>query len=366
MLLAALDGLIEGQRAKPLVPTVETKTLLAKLTASSNPQIQERAQKLGTLWGDAAATEKTLAAINDPKASLDERIKAVQSAQQLKNAAAREDVFKVVLTDAPEPLIVEAIHSLSVLGNEETADQIVAHWSKLSANARRAAVDMLASRGVWIRRLLDGLENKIILPSEISASVARTLLASKNPNFASRAQRVLGRYREADADKLKIIAAKKKIVLAGEPDLNKGHEMAKKTCFVCHKLHGEGAEVGPDLTGVGRSTLDALLANVIDPNQIVGKGYESVEVETKDGRTISGRLVEESDSQLKLISAGPKEDVIAKSDIESKRVSELSVMPEGLEQMPEEDFRNLIWFILNPPQDNHPMTPELRTQLIGK
>ena len=45
----------------------------------------------------------------------------------------------------------------------------------------------------------------------------------------------------------------------GPPDLQAGHELAKKTCFVCHKLNGEGAEVGPDLTGVGRSTLDAPL-----------------------------------------------------------------------------------------------------------
>lgn len=47
------------------------------------------------------------------------------------------------------------------------------------------------------------------------------------------------------------------------------------------------------------------------------------------------------------------------------RVSEVSVMPEGLEQMPDEDFRNLIWFILNPPEDNRPLTPDLRKQLIG-
>jgi hypothetical protein len=94
-----------------------------------------------------------------------------------------------------------------------------------------------------------------------------------------------------------------------------------------------------------------LLANVIDPNQIVGKGYENVEIETKDGRTVSGRVVEETDARIKLLSAGPKEEVFAKSDIASKRVSELSVMPEGLEQMPDDDFRNLIWFIYNPPQE---------------
>ncbi len=141
--------------------------------------------------------------------------------------------------------------------------------------------------------------------------------------------------------------------------------MARKTCLVCHKFHGEGAEVGPDLTGVGRSTLDALLANVIDPNQIVGKGYENVEVETKDGRTISGRLVEDTDTRVKLLSSGPKEDVVAKSEIAHLRTSELSVMPEGLEQMPDADFRNLIWYILNPPQDHRPLTPALLRELIG-
>ncbi|MEP6664639.1 MAG: hypothetical protein ABJC04_13355, partial [Verrucomicrobiota bacterium] len=78
-----------------------------------------------------------------------------------------------------------------------------------------------------------------------------------------------------------------------------------------------------------------------------------------------GRVVEENDSRIKLLSAGPTENIVAKSDIESKRVSELSVMPEGLEQMPDEDFRDLIWFILNPPQEGA-LTIEKRNALSGK
>jgi len=136
------------------------------------------------------------------------------------------------------------------------------------------------------------------------------------------------------------------------PDLRAGHEVAKKNCLVCHKFNGEGAEVGPDLTGVGRSSLDSLLANIIDPNLVVGKGYENVMIETKDDRTVSGRLVEDTPTHVKLLSIGPKEEVIARSDIASMRVSELSVMPEGLEQMPDDDFRNLIGYILNAPVQN--------------
>jgi putative heme-binding domain-containing protein len=145
------------------------------------------------------------------------------------------------------------------------------------------------------------------------------------------------------------MAEKKHMILSSTPDVAAGHEIARKACFICHKLNGEGAEIGPDLTGSGRSTLDALLANVIDPNQVIGAGYENVVIETKDDRTVSGRLVENSETRVRLLAAGPKEEVVAKSDIASMRVSELSVMPEGLEQMPDADFRNLISFILSAP-----------------
>src|SRR4051812_48848384 len=116
-------------------------------------------------------------------------------------------------------------------------------------------------------------------------------MLAQNPDESIRtlAAQTLGRFPATDSDKLKFIAQKKRIVLSKTPDFKAGHDLALKPCLVCHKMHGEGGEVGPDLTGVGRSTLDALLANVIDPNQVVGKGYENTAVETKDGRTINGR-----------------------------------------------------------------------------
>ncbi len=92
----------------------------------------------------------------------------------------------------------------------------------------------------------------------------------------------------------------------------------------------------------------------------------------KDGRVLNGRIVEDSPTRLKLIASGPTEHIIARSDIAmangkpSIRTSELSLMPEGLEQMPDAEFRNLIWFLLNPPQDNRPWTPALRKELLGE
>ena len=109
--------------------------------------------------------------------------------------------------------------------------------------------------------------------------------------------------------------------------------------------------VGPDLTGVGRSSIDALLANVIDPSQIIGKGYENTIVDTRDGQLLTGRLTEETEDQVTLLAQGPQTHLISRKDIKKLRTENISVMPEGLEQLPDQDFRNLIWYVFGPPQD---------------
>jgi putative membrane-bound dehydrogenase-like protein len=366
LVVAGLDGLIEGQQGKVLVPTRPTAALVAKLTSHPDPRVVERGQRLGALWGDAAALTGLLQTAANPHAPESERIRAIQTLRQMKPDAVRDALVELLAQDIPVAVGVEAVRALAELGGDAVPDALLERWPRLAWPVRRATIEALASRRRWTFSLLDAVERGLIAASEVPTVIVRSLTQSEDPRLRDRARAVIGRFREPNADKLALIAEKRRVVLAGEPDLAAGHEVAKRTCLTCHKLHGEGAEVGPDLTGVGRSSLDALLANIIDPSQIIGAGYENVEIETKDGRSISGRLVENTDTRVRILSQGPKEDIIAKSDVASMRVSELSVMPEGLEQMPDADFRNLVWYILNPPQDHRPLTPAVRRQLIGE
>jgi putative membrane-bound dehydrogenase-like protein len=356
--IGALTGLIEGQKGRATAPDSSSITVLAKLTRSANKEIQSRAQQLGTIWGDSAAIQASVDLLKNPAKPNEERIAAIQAVRGQKIPAVRDALLTLLTKETPEKVQQTAIQSLAENGSDETGDKILDRWKSFSPATRRLAAGVLASRGHWAQQLISAIEKKNIGVDEIPTPVVRSLTGTKDDYIRNRALAVIGRYRESNPDKLKLIAEKRKIVLNGPIDLQKGHEIAQRTCFTCHKLHGEGADVGPDLTGVGRSSLDALLANVIDPNQIIGKGYENVEVETKDGRSISGRLVEDTDARLRLLAAGPKEEIVAKKEIASMRVSEMSVMPEGLEQMPNEDFRNLIWYIYSPPQDKKAVSVE--------
>jgi putative membrane-bound dehydrogenase-like protein len=376
---AALDGLIEGQKGKAITPSKPFSEHIAKLSSHNSKEISARGQQLGSLWGDAAALRKVLDKIADSATPVSDKISAIQSARQSKGEATRNTILDLLddkippgsagisagVSQNPDALKIAALQALSEIGGDQVGRAILKNWEKYSSPVRRAAAETLISRWQWRDPFLDEIESKRIAPADVPVTVVRALSHAKEQHVRERVAKSIGRYRESGSDKLKLIAEKRKVVLAGRPDLKAGHEVTQRSCLVCHKLHGEGAEVGPDLTGVGRSTLDALLANIIDPNQIIGHGYENTEIETKDGRVLSGRVVEKTDSHVKLLSSGPKEDVVARSEIASMRTSEMSLMPEGLEQQPDEDFRNMIWYVLNPPQDNRPWTPELRKELLG-
>lgn len=355
ILRSTLDGLIEGQRGKVTLPAEMKPEVLSTLMQHADKDVVSRAQRLGAMWGDPAALRASIAVLDGKDAPVEQRVATIQSLRQIRasqeSSAMIREAFVKLIGHSEERVAVEAIRGIGEVGGEDVPKILLANWRQQSPARQRATAEVLTSRREWTEEFLGAMENKKLSASELPAPVVRSLMNSKDQAIRTRAAKAIGRVREANADKAKVIAQKKAIVMSGPVDLQRGHELAKQACFTCHKLYGEGADVGPDLTGVGRATMDALLLNVIDPNQIVGAGYENVEIETKDGRTVSGRLVEETDSRIKLLAAGPKEEVIAKSDIASKKVSELSLMPEGLENMDDADFRNLMQFILRPPQE---------------
>ena len=366
---AALDGLIIAYKSRTAPPTMNMEPVFTKLSA--NPKLTDKTRQLATLMGDKSAAKMLIATINDPRVSVDERVKAIQAARQTKDDTAKAELLKMIPAEKDQSLVVEALRALGSFGGDEIAYAITGAWKNFAPSTRRAAADVLVTRSKWSRALLAGIDQKTVSPLDISATARGALARSDDATVRDHASRVLGTYRASGDDKLKLIAEKKKLVLAGEPDLKAGLEVARKNCLVCHKFHGEGMEVGPDLTGVGRSTLDALLHNVIDPNEVIGNGFETTTIETTDGRSLSGRVVEETDTRIKLLATGGVETVVLRNEIAIEngkpalRKLESSLMPEGLEAMPDADFRNLIWFILNPPQDQRAWTPALRRELIG-
>ena len=113
-------------------------------------------------------------------------------------------------------------------------------------------------------------------------------------------------------------------------NFKKGQVLFQRTCGSCHKLNGEGVNIGPDLTGSNRPNLDYLLFNVLNPSGEIQDAYKLVVITTRDGRTYSGNVISENERQIKFRVVGQESLVINKSSIQSREVTPVSMMPQGL------------------------------------
>ena len=77
-------------------------------------------------------------------------------------------------------------------------------------------------------------------------------------------------------------------------------------CQRCHKLDGQGGEVGPPANGAGKQTREYLLESIVLPSKAIAKGYESVLITTLDSKTVSGVLKGEDDKEVHLMTAEGK------------------------------------------------------------
>jgi putative heme-binding domain-containing protein len=136
-------------------------------------------------------------------------------------------------------------------------------------------------------------------------------------------------------------------------DLTRGKRLFVEVgCAQCHRVGLEGGVVGPDLTAVGaRFDARALLESIIEPSKVVAETYRNVAITTKAGLIYEGRIVSEDDKAV-IIATNPVDPDerrrVAKAQIESQRVSEVSSMPEGLlNTMERDEVLDLIAWLLS-------------------
>ena len=217
------------------------------------------------------------------------------------------------------------------------------------------AVELLTQRSLWAKPLLAAIAEKKVPASALSINHVRKLLASKDPDVIKQVKEHWGTLREErNPQRERIVADMKDMLNKTKGDPQTGVAVFKKLCAQCHKIYGEGQEVGPDLTNDGRANFDLLLSNVFDPSLVIGAAYQATSVVTVQGRSLTGLLVEDSPQRVVLKLQGGKLETIPRGDVDMMAVSKVSLMPEDVEkQLKPQEIADLFAFLTldRPPTD---------------
>lgn len=202
----------------------------------------------------------------------------------------------------------------------------------LEDELKPAAVELLTSRVEWSRALLDAIQAGKVSKDAVTVNQVRKLLKLGDKELASRVEATWGKLRvDRNPQREQVVAQMRELVKNGHGDAAAGQAVFGRLCGQCHKIHGTGQEVGPDITVNGRSNFEQLLSNIFDPSLVIGGAYQPRIVSTGDGRVLTGLLVEDSPTRVVLKLQGGKLETIARSNIDEIETSKLSLMPEGVE-----------------------------------
>jgi putative heme-binding domain-containing protein len=124
-------------------------------------------------------------------------------------------------------------------------------------------------------------------------------------------------------------------LLAMKGDPARGKEVFFKTtglqCATCHKIQGQGGQVGPDLSDVGkRQSKRQILESILDPSKDIDPKFAAYLVELDDGRQFSGLIVERTEKEITIRDPQAKDTKVPLTKVLSQVPSKKSLMPDQL------------------------------------
>ena len=342
--LAALDG------RRKVAPPPGWAELQPVFLASGDADVRAAARRLGVLFGDGAALEELRAVVFDESQPDDRRVAAIESLADAGDAAVLPDLLKILRQRrlGDRGVLPAAARAFAAFESPEAADVLLDNLGGYKNQTRDAALATLVSRPSYAAKLAAALQGGGAPVELLSADHVRALRAFNDPRIDAVLDEVWGTTRTTPAEKVALIDAwKAKLTdgAVGNADPAAGRAVYMQSCGRCHALHGEGGNVGPNLTGSDRHNLDYILGNVIDPSATVPAAWRVSTVLLADGRVLTGVVRRPTDAVVEVQTPDALVTLPADDIVDEER-GDASLMPEGLFQtLTEDQVRDLVAYL---------------------
>jgi cytochrome c oxidase cbb3-type subunit III len=135
----------------------------------------------------------------------------------------------------------------------------------------------------------------------------------------------------------------------GAGDAQRGKEIfaGKGACMSCHRVNGQGSRVAPDLSEIGPiRSANRLQDALLDPTANMLPMNRTVRAVTREGKTITGRRLNEDTYSVQLIDMEERLVSLAKSELKEYEVLKTSSMPSYRGKLSDQEQRDVVAYLL--------------------
>ena len=335
-------------RRPPAAPDAVPLEPLRALLTHQDQALAAAVLPLAAAWdGGRLVAERAVVAAALRKAILtgavEQRLAAVEALLATRAGDPSALAAVTALLERPQPVefLGPLAGMLASAGGTEAGRALAAAFARLNTGGRAAVFEALRQRPVWVALLLDAMASGTLTPAAFTPTQLAALRAHPDTATAARAADILTRMGSGSSPEKDAVIARLLPVVQQPGDPEKGRALFA-TCAACHRLGGEGFDLGPPLDGMGGHPAADLLVHIVDPNRSVDEEHQTWHFEMKDGTQHAALVASENEATVKIRQPGGIERELRSADIASRRRAAVSLMPEGLESLGGEGLRDLI------------------------
>jgi putative heme-binding domain-containing protein len=145
---------------------------------------------------------------------------------------------------------------------------------------------------------------------------------------------------------LRSLAASAGTAAAGDAARGRMVFEGKGQCLTCHAVGGAGSRVAPSLTEIGafRRVVE-IRTSLIEPDAEIRPENRSVRAVTRDGATITGRLLNQDTFTLQLLDAQERLLLLEKSNLREFSLLKNSPMPSYRDKLSAEELADVVGYL---------------------
>ena len=259
----------------------------------------------------------------------------------------REQTLQTMIDGEDETKAAAAVKLIGHAGGKKTVSMLrpLITSATTPVAVRTAAVSALGRSSDGQKEIL-ALVTSGKLPDELKFAAANVLLSSGDKAIVEEAARYLELPATADRQPLPPVAE----LVKRKGDANAGGIVFRQagTCIKCHKVRGEGKEVGPDLSEIGsKLSREAMYVSILDPSAAISHNFETYSVLTDEGTVVAGLLISETDDSVTLRTNEGIDKRIDRDTIELLKKQTTSLMPQDLQrQMTAAQLVDLVEYLM--------------------
>ena len=344
----------DAQQAARDATVVETVLRLEGIDVNTNPRLKAAVLRhLGSQTGTlryvelveklkvrGVEAELLQLALENPAST--QGVKAVELLLQF----GEMEQIRQVIDGKDEPAALAAVTGLGHVGSEpalELLKPLVDDLERSRPLRTNAAVAL--GRNRLGQRFLLSLVQSQKLPADLNFTVANALYAADDETIRNAVAKYLELPVAARGTPLPPVAQ----LVQRRGDIVRGQQLynTTATCNKCHKVRGEGKEVGPDLSEIGgKLSREAMFVSILDPSAGISHSYESYSVVLDSGNIVTGAMVNRTDEQITLRTVEAIDKTIRADEIDELVKSNVSLMPADLQKtMSAQDLVDVVEFL---------------------